>query len=152
MTMQHNLSAGIQTVLLSSTVAASGTSTDHYTNCVDTRGYQGVRFILVTDTTGAAAFTAYAQLSATSSGTGTFIDVYGSTVTHTTGFNAASAVEVIDVYRPNKRWARVYFDRGATGEVITAVVAELYRPQIEDGSFSTAYGVSDVNIVQGTSS
>ncbi|MFA6305709.1 MAG: hypothetical protein WC651_03195 [Candidatus Gracilibacteria bacterium] len=151
--MLHNLSNIVETVLLSSTIPASGTSTDRYTDCVDTRGYQGVRFVCVTDTTHATAgFSGYAQLSATSSGTGTFYDVYGSTVTHTTGFITASAVEVVDIYRPLWRWARMYFDRATTAESIVCVIAELYRSQIEDGGFSTSYGVSDVNIVIGASS
>ncbi len=151
--MLHNISNDIQTVLLSSTVPASGTSTDRYTDCVDTLGYDGVRFVCVTDTTHATAgFSGYAQLSATSSGTGTFIDVYGSTVSHSTGFVVASAVEVIDIYRPSRRWARVYFDRATTAESIAAVVAELYRAQDEPTGFSTALGVSDVNVVRGTSS
>lgn len=148
----HNLFAHCTPVLLSSAIAASDTSTDHYTNCVDTRGYQGVAFIVNSETTDSSAFTAYAQLSATSSGTGTFIDVYGSTVSHSTGFAGAQAMEVIDVYRPSRRWARVYIDRGTTGESIHSVTALLYKPNTVATSFSTAQGVSDVNIVVGTSS
>ncbi len=148
----HNLFAHVYPVLLSTGIAASDTSTDHYTSCVDTRGYEGVAFLVGTETTGTAAFTAYAQLSATSSATGTFVDVYGSTVTHTTGFATAQALEVIDVFRPNKRWARVYVDRGTTGESINSVIALLYRAHSVPTSFSTEMAVSDVNIVVGTSS
>ncbi len=148
--MFHNLGVAVYPVLLSSAITAS--STDHYTACVDTRGYDGVQFLLDMETTGATAFTAYAQLSATSSGTGTFIDVYGSTVTHTTGFNVQQALCGIDVFRPSRRWARVYVDRGTTDEAIHSVIALLYRASAEPTSPTTGSGISDWNIVRGTSS
>jgi len=150
--MLHNLGAAVYPVLLSSGIAASDTSTDHYTNAVDTRGYDGVQFLVVTETTAETAYTAYAQLSATSSGTGTYIDVYGSTVTHSTGFGTGQAVLGIDVFRPSRRYARVYIDRGTTGEVIRGVFALLYRAQTEPTSPSTGQGIADWNIVRGTSS
>jgi len=150
--MLHNLGAAVYPVLLSTTIAVSATSTDHYTGCVDTRGYDGVLFLVDTETTAETAYTAYAQLSATSSGTGTFIDVYGSTVTHSTGFGTGQVLLGIDVFRPSRRWARVYVDRGTTGELIHSVTALLYRAQSEPTSPSTARGIADWNIVRGTSS
>lgn len=150
--MFHNLGAQIYPVLLSTGIAVSATSTDHYTDCVDTRGYDGVQFLLDVGTTAETAYTAYAQLSATSSGTGTFIDCYGSTVTHTTGFGTGQVLMGIDVFRPSRRWARVYVDRGTTGELIYGVIALLYKAGETPTSPSTARGIADWNIVRGTSS
>ena len=148
----HNLFNHCYPVYIQKRLAGSAGSTDHYTECVDTRGYEGVAFLIGTRTCGTAAFSAYAQISATSSDTGTFVDVYGSTVTHTTGFNAQQALTIIDVFRPNKRWARVYIDRATTHEELDGVTALLYRSAFAPTGFSTGYGISDVNIVVGTSS
>jgi hypothetical protein len=149
----HNLFQHVYPILLSSGEAVSGTSTDWYTDCVDTRGYEGVAFICNTETSDLTDFHAYAQLSATSSGTGTFIDVYGSTVTHTTGFTASDpALLIVDLYRPVQRWARMYFDRETTGELVTNVIALLYRPQLSSPGWSTGMGIADLNIVIGASS
>jgi hypothetical protein len=46
----------------------------------------------------------------------------------------------------------MYFDRATTGESIASVVALLYKAHISAPGFSTARGVSDVNIVIGASS
>jgi hypothetical protein len=146
----HNLFNHVYPTLLTTGIMAAS-STDHYTDCLDMRGYEGVAFIINSNTTGATAFTAYAQMSATSSGTGTFVDVYGSTVSHTTGFNVQAAVEVIDVFRPKYRWVRCYVDRGTTDESMS-IMALQYRPISAPPSFSTAAGISDVNIVVGSSS
>lgn len=149
----HNLFSHVYPNYLSSgLIEASATSTDYTTNAVDMRGYEGVAFLIAGRTCGAAAFTAYAQLGASSSSDATFIDVYGSTVSHTTGFNANHALEVIDVFRPKYRWARCVVDRGATGEQINSIIALQYRAGLMPTGFSTALNVSDVNCVIGTSS
>lgn len=147
----HNLFNHVYPTYLSTgTIAAS--STDYTSNALDMRGYEGVAFLLATLTTGATAFTAYAQLGASSSSDATFVDVFGSTVTHTTGFNALHALEVIDVFRPKYRWARCVVNRGTTDESVASIIALQYRAGLMPPGFSTAAGVADVNIVIGTSS
>lgn len=147
----HNLFSHVYPNYLSSGFVGES-STDYTTNAVDMRGYEGVAFLIAARTCGNSAFTAYAQLGASSSSDATFIDVYGSTVSHTTGFNANYALEVIDLFRPKYRWARCVVDRGTTGETINSIIALQYRAGLMPPGFSTTLNVSDVNIVIGTSS
>jgi len=146
----HNLSNHVQWTY-SSGLAASGTSTDITSAWYDMRGFEGVAFLIGTETTGATAFTAYAQLSATSSGGGA-VSVYGSTVTHTTGFATAVAGLVIDVFRPNKRYVNFIVDRGTTDESMGGYWVAQYRPGLAAPSQTTGRNISDCNIVVGTSS
>lgn len=148
----HNLTAHVLTSLLSTGVAASGTSTDWNHSGLDTRGYEGVRFIVGVDSTSTGASNVHCEMAATSS-FASAIDVANSAAYPTTGFSTgqATAVLITDVFRPMYRWVRLMVDRATTGESIAFAVAEQYRAQLSPTSPSTAVNIADETIVVGTS-
>ena len=151
----HNLFSHAKLVELSSGVAASDTSTDHYFDGVDMRGYDGVAFgvhIVSTGTSTSLLADLSAQMCASSSGDATWTNCYGSTASWSTGMQADTGFLITDVFKVSKRYARPYLDRKTTGEAVLSAFALLYRARLEPTSPSTGEGVPDIAIVVATSS
>jgi hypothetical protein len=150
----HNLFGHAEAVLVSTGLVASNTSTDFYTNGVDTRGYDAIAFIAHLDCTGtpSTTFGIAVQMSATSSALGTWINAYGSTALYSTGLAVDSGLVISDVFKPKYRWARIYVDRGTTGESIISVSALRYRAHFGAPAASTTYGVAGLTMAMATSS
>lgn len=151
----HNLFAHTYPELINSTgIAVSDTSTDHYFDAQDMRGYEGVSYLCVirsATATGTGAANIHAEMSATSSGTGTWVDVSGSASYQSTAWAADDVGLIVDVYRPMYRYVRLYVDRDSTHDSVVCAWALKYRPGLMPTSYSTALGVADVTIVVGSS-
>lgn len=148
----HNLFHHVYPIELSTGVAVSDTSTDVTFEYQDTRGYQGVSFVLhLNDTTNPSTATwVYAEMCGTTDGTA--VEVYGSSALLTTGWAGDSGLFVIDVFNPSYRYVRPMWDRTSTGQSVISAVALLSRAHLMPVSYSSAKGVIDVQVCVGSSS
>lgn len=121
----HNLTNAVKTIRALAPVAA-GTSAQN-TSGIDTRGYEGIRFVASFGTiTSGAALSVKLQQSDDDGSADDYTDL--------TGTNIASAdtddntLVISDIYRPQKRYVRMAITRATQNAVIDLVLAELYRP------------------------
>ncbi len=124
--MAGNLFSHVGAYEVTTGVAQSAGSTDHYTSWVDCRGYEGVAFVThLSMSTGACAGTYHLEMAATSTPTaGT--DIYGTSGTLSTALVNDTALVITETHRPLQRYVRLYLTR-STGESIISCVALRYR-------------------------
>lgn len=115
----------VKTIRVENAVAA-GTS-DVTTDAVDTRGYDGARFIwLLGDVTNAATLQAVLYNDSNSDASGGTAEVTGTAITAgATDYD--NKLLIVDAYRPNQRYVYSVLDRGAQNAVVDGCICELYR-------------------------
>jgi hypothetical protein len=109
---------------------AAGT-TDQKCDGVDRQGFEGVRF---TVSWGAISATAVARCKVQQSDDdvdGHYTDLASSFTTALTATTDDNKITVVDVYKPTKRWIRLYVDRGTANAEIDSVTADAYGCTLE---------------------
>lgn len=106
------------------TAVAAGTS-DQTSAILDMSGFDGVLFLTSFGAITSTAVTSVKIQQDTAVGGGTMADLAGSGAT--VADTKSDTVVVHDLYRPGKRYVRVYVDRGTANAVINSIVALQYR-------------------------
>lgn len=131
--MFHDLTANVTTLRVMNAVVA-GTS-DQTSSAIDTRGYQGIRFIVGFGAlTGGQATRIYVTQSSDNSGD-SYDAIVGSASPATLadgtaqylGDSDGNKLLITEIFRPTKRYVKLVIDRGTQNAVIDFAIAELYR-------------------------
>jgi hypothetical protein len=122
----HNLTPATKTILLSGPVAAGQALVT--TPTVDTSGYKGVRFIAILGAVAAGAICALKVQGGALSGGGDAADLEGS---NTPALDTDDGkLLILDIHKPRHRYARAAVERTVADSAITAIIAELYNPNV----------------------
>ena len=125
--MSEQLSHRISTKVISTVAAGASGSSDMNSDGVDTTGYDGVRFIVPFGPITSGAITAVRVQQSDDDGSA---DAYGDlagAASLAVGDTRDEDIVIVEIWRPQKKWLRVYVDRGTQVATVYPIIAERYN-------------------------